>query len=142
MTTRVRLAALIAITACENGNKVADDDRPPSSVPTAVSCTDAPQLRQRALDDRRRSDETKSDQEQISIGSRAVFFAALAIIADLKCKVTLADADEALRPAFDAARSAEDASSFYEVAQKWDEAALVAAQVISLLVQQVPAPPQ
>lgn len=131
------LAALVAFTSCESGNKVS-----PSSVPAAVRCADAPQLRQRALDDRRQSEATKSDQKQISIGNRAGFFASLAIIADLKCKVTLAEADEALKPAFEAARKAEDSRSFYEVAQRWDEAQFIATQVIALLVQQLPAPPK
>jgi hypothetical protein len=79
------LAPLIALTACGS-------DYPAASwAPTAVSCTDAPQLRQRALDDRRQSDDANSSQAKISSGTRASFFASLAIIADLKCNLTLAE---------------------------------------------------
>jgi len=98
-------------------------------------------LRQRAVDDRRQSDELRSDHERIYVGNRAGFFASLAIIADLKCKVTPAEADEALKPAFEAARKAEDTSSMYEMAFRWGEADFMATQVIALLVQQLPAPP-
>jgi hypothetical protein len=133
------LAVLVAITAC--GDKGSTDDAAPSPAPTAVSCADAPQLRQRAVDDRRESDERTSDQEKIYIGNRAGFFASLAIIADLKCEVTLAEADEALKPAFDAARKAEGTRSMYERAFRWGQAAFIATQVIALLVQQLPAPP-
>jgi hypothetical protein len=105
-----------------------------------VNCADAAQLRQRALDDRRRSDETNSDQEKIVSGNRATFYASLAIIADLKCQMTLPEADEALQPAFDAARKAESTHSFYESAVWWGEAGFIATQVIPMLMKPVPAP--
>jgi len=134
------LAALPALTACDSGGAVTGN--PPSSpAPKAVNCTDAPQLRQRAIDDRRQSDELKSDHEKIYIGNRASFFASLAIVADLKCRVTLAEADEALKPAFEAARKAEDTSSMFERAKRWSEADFIASQVITLLIQQLSAPP-
>lgn len=113
---------------------------PPPPAPTAVSCTDAPQLRQRAIDDRRQRAELDSDHERIYIGNRANFFASLAIVADLKCKVTLAEVDEALKPAFEAARKAEATRSMYERALSWGEADFIATQVIALLVRQLPGP--
>lgn len=115
------LAVLVPLTAGGNGNVARA-----SPAPTAVSCTDAPQLRQRAVDDRRLSDELKSDHERIYIGNRASFFASLAIIADLKCRVTLAEADEALKPAFEAARKAEATRSMHERAFAWGKADFIA----------------
>jgi hypothetical protein len=93
------------------------------------------------LDDRRQHDETNSDQERIVAGNRATFYASLAIIADLKCQVTLAEADEALKPAFDAARKAEATRSFYERAVWWGEAGFIVTQVVPMLIKQLPAPP-
>ncbi|HET7155153.1 MAG TPA: hypothetical protein VFI87_07280 [Hyphomicrobiaceae bacterium] len=110
-------------------------------VPTAVSCMDAPQLRQRAVGDRREIEKLKSDQARVVNGSRAGFLASLAIIADLKCRVISADADEALRPAFEAARRAEASDSFYERARMWGEASFIATQVIALLIRDLPAAP-
>ena len=131
--------SLVAFTAC--GNKSVSDYPPPSPAPTVVSCADAPQLRQRAVEDRRQSEELNSDHEKIYVGNRASFFASLAIIADLKCKVTLVEADEALKPALEAARKAEDASSMYERAFRWSEADFIATQVIALQIQKLPAKP-
>lgn len=64
--------------------------------------------------------------------------AALAIVADLKCKVPGAAVDAALTPAFDAVRKAEEASSFYEKAVRWSEADFRATEAIALLLQQLP----
>lgn len=136
LASSLALAALAALTACDDGHYP-----PASPAPTAVSCTDAPQLRQRAIDDRRRADELKSDHVRIYTGNRASFFAALAIIADLKCRVTLAEADEALKPALEAARRAEETSSMYRKAFAWGEAGFIATQVIALLIRQLAAPP-
>jgi hypothetical protein len=130
------VALVVACAACGDGTEVGRDSPP---APTAVNCADAAGLRQRAVDDRGRSEESKSDQERISIGNRANFLASLAIIADLKCKVTLAAADEALKPAFDAARKAETSNSMYERAFRWGQADFIAAQVIAVLIQQLPA---
>ena len=135
------MPVLVALTACGNGNAASSDSRPAPLAPTAVSCTDAPQLKQWAVDDRRRSAEQTSDHKKIYIGNRANFFASLAIIADLKCKVTLAEADEALQPAFMAARKAEATSSMYERAISWGEADFIAAQVAPLLIKQLPTAP-
>lgn len=130
---------LLAFAACGSGAGGAGGSTARSSVPAQVDCTDARQLRQRAADDRRLSNETRSDQEKIFIGNRAGFFASLAVVADLKCKVTLAQADEALKPALEAARRAEKTSSTYAMAQEWGRADFIATEVISLLIRQLPA---
>jgi hypothetical protein len=135
------LAGLVAILACDGANKRARDSPHHVPAPTAVNCADAPELRQRALADRRLSDETKSDQEEIVARNRATFYASLAIIADLKCTVTLGEADEALKPALDAARKAESTRSFYERAGHWSEAGFIVTQVIPMLMKQGSAPP-
>lgn len=135
----VAVVGLVAAAACDRANKGGRDYSPS---PTAVNCADAPQLRQRALDARRQSVETTSDQEKIVAGNRATFYASLAIIADLRCKVALAEADEALKPAFDAARKAEATRSFYEEAVHWSEAGFIATQVVSMLMQQPLGPPK
>ena len=134
------IPVLVALTACGDGNAATSDLPPAPPAPTSVSCADAPQLKQQAVDDRRRSAGRSSDHEKIYIGTRANFFASLAILADLKCKVTLAEADEALKPAFEAARKAEGTSSMYERALRWGEADFIAAQVAQLLIQQLPIP--
>lgn len=131
------LAVLVALAAC---TRTADTPHP-TTVPASIGCGDAPQLRQRADEDRRQSDALKSDHERIYIGNRAGFFASLAVLADLKCKVTAADTDEALKPALEAARRAEAASSMYERAQRWSEAAFIATEVSAGLIQQLPAAP-
>src|SRR5688572_5120717 len=105
-------AVLVAVTACDAEVEGVSDNAHASPAPSSVNCADAAQLRQRALDDRRLNDETNSDQEKIVSGNRAIFYASLATVADLKCKVTLPEADEALTPAFDAARKAEATNSF------------------------------
>jgi hypothetical protein len=127
--------AAVVLTACGTGNEVT----PAAPAPTGVTCGDGLKLRQRAVDDRRQADHLKSDHEKIYVGNRAGFFASLAIIADLKCKVPLAETDEPLRPAFEAARKAESTSSMYERAIRWSEADFIASQVAALLIQQLPA---
>jgi hypothetical protein len=104
-----------------------------------VHCADALQLRERAATDRRHSIEEKSDHARIQIGDRASYLASLAIVADLKCKRPLAVADDALRPAFEAARKAEAANSIYEMAFWWREANFAAMTVISQIIQDLPA---
>jgi hypothetical protein len=139
LAVSLALTGLVAIAACDGANKGGRDN---SRAPTAVNCVDAPQLRQRALDDRRQNVETKSDQEKIVAGNRATFYTSLATIADLKCKVTLTEADEALKPAFDAARKAEASRSFYQGAVQWSEAGFIATQVVPMLMKQLSAPPK
>lgn len=131
--------SLAAAAACEGAAKGGSEFAP---VPSAVNCPDAPQLRQRATDARRQSVETTSDQAKIVAGSRATFYVSLATIADLKCQVALAEADEALTPAFVAARKAEATRSFYEEASHWGEASFIAAQVVPMLITQLSAPPK
>jgi hypothetical protein len=109
-----------------------------SVTPTTVGCTDAARLKQQSIDDRRRSDELKSDHERIYIGNRAGFFASLAIVADLTCLVTLADAEASLTPALEAARKAETTRSMYERAFRWSEANFIASQVIAKQIQRLP----
>ena len=136
-TLCLALAILVTLTGCARTGL-----NPPSTVvPAEVNCVDAPQLRQRAVDDRRKSDASKSDHDKIEMGNRAGFFASLANIADLTCRVKIAEADEALKPAFEAARKAEVSRSTYERAQRWSEAAFIATGVISQLIQQLPAAP-
>ena len=106
--------------------------------PTAVNCGDAAELAQKASDGRRQRDETNSDQEKIVASSRATFYASLATIADLQCKLSLPEIGEALKPAFEAARKAEATSSFYERAVWWGDASFLATQVVSMLMKQLP----
>jgi hypothetical protein len=133
----VTVLGLAAAAACHGSAKGAGDYAP---APTAVHCTDAPQLRQRAVDARRRSVETSSDQARVVAGNRATFYASLAIIADLKCRAALAEADEALKPALDAARKAEAAGSFYEEAVHWGEAGFIVLEVVPILMKELPDP--
>jgi hypothetical protein len=46
-----------------------------------------------------------------------------------------------LKPALEAARRAEDASSMYEKILEWGEADFIATQVIALQIEQLSAPP-
>jgi len=139
--SRIVVAVLgaLVIASCESANQSASDYSP---VPAAINCADAPQLRQQALDDGRQRVETKSDQEKIVAVSRATFYASLAMIADLKCKVTSNEVDEALKPALEAARKAEATRSFYERAVHWGDAGLIAIQVVSMLTKELSAPPK
>ena len=132
--------AAFAFTAWQY-TRTGNQDIHPSPAPTAVNCGDAAELAQQAGDGRRQRDETNSDQERIVASNRATFYASLAIIADLKCKLSLPEADEALKPAFAAAGKAEATNSFYERAVWWGDAAFLATQVVSTLMKQLPAPP-
>jgi hypothetical protein len=111
---------------------------PPAPTPTVVRCSDAEQLRERAAGDRRLSVDEKSDHARIRLGDRASYLASLAIVADLQCKRPLAVANDALNPAFEAARKAEAANSIYEIAFWWREANFAAMTVISRIVQDLP----
>ena len=134
----VALTALAILTGCggEAGNSASTAVVP---TPTAVRCADAGQLKELAASDRRHSIEEKSDHARIRIGDRAGYLASLAIIADLQCKRPLAVADDALRPAFEAARKAETATSIYEIAFWWREANFAAMTVISQFIRDLPA---
>ena len=128
------LAVLFALTGCVTACDT--NAKPALATPVAVSCPDAPQLKQRSVDDRHRAQTTKSDQDKIIATSRASYLAALAIVADLKCKNPAASADGTLKSAFDAARKAET-RSFYEAAVSWSEANVLAIEAIAVLLQQV-----
>jgi hypothetical protein len=108
-----------------------------SGVPAKVSCADAQGLRQHATDDRRQVDAVRSDHQKIVLGSRANFFASLAVIADFTCRATLPGLDARLKPAFEAARRADETKSAYEKARKWSEADFIATEVITAFVQQM-----
>ena len=132
------VAGVVAFTAYHNAHK-GNGDPHLSATPSAVNCGDAAELAQQASDRRRQRDESDSDQEKIVASSRATFYASLAIVADLKCKLMLPEADEALKPAFEAARSAESTRSFYERAVWWGDASFLATQVVSTAMKQLPA---
>ena len=72
--------------------------------------------------------------------SRARFIATLATIADLRCKVSLTDADEILPRALDAARAAEKTRSFYARTLKWQEADRIADEAVALMIKRLPSP--
>ena len=134
------LATLVPVAACSGQSPVSSGAAPSVAVPTEVHCADVAQLRQRAADDRSWSTTLKGDQERVTTGNRANFLSSLALIADLKCKVTVVNAEEALRPALDAARNAEAAGGFYEAAHLWNQATFNANQVAAVLTQQLALP--
>ncbi|TVP51074.1 MAG: hypothetical protein EA350_00300 [Gemmatimonadales bacterium] len=136
------LTALTALWACDSQGHAASGDAPVAQPPREVACADAPQLRQRAVDDRRLVESSRSDQERILVGSRATFFTSLAILADLGCSVPLADADQPLGAALEAARQAEEERSFYVAANLWTEANFQTAQAIALLIRKRTADPE
>jgi hypothetical protein len=109
-------------------------------LPATVNCEDAAQLRDRATRDRRSIRERSSDQEKIDLANRARFIATLATSADLRCKVSLSDADEILRRALDAARDAENTGSFYARTLKWQEAGLIADEAVGRMIKRLPSP--
>jgi len=136
MTGRVTLGLALATVTTLSACARAGANAPPTTLPTAVNCTDASEFRQRATDDRRKGEASKSDHDKIVLGNRAGFFAALANIADLKCKVTIAG--EVLKPALEAARKAEVSRSTYERAQQWSAAAFIANEVIAQQIRELP----
>lgn len=131
------LVAVLGLTlaaACDQSSDVGPVNPP---APSEVTCADAPQLRQRALDARVQRVETTSDQGKIVAGSRAGFYTSLAVVADLKCTVTSAEGDAALTLALTAARNAEGAGSFYETAVLWTEAGVAASDAVSEFVAEL-----
>ena len=131
-----RLLLVLALTSC----LPACESRPDLSVdivepmPTAVNCGDATRLREQAAHDRRRVEQTRSDHERISVGSRANFLASLAVIADLKCKVAVAEGDDTLKAALEAARHADANHSVYESTNGFNAANFKATQVVEALL--------
>jgi hypothetical protein len=143
MRVRTLLLALVVLTSiarCDgNGTQVVSLEiaESPSSALTAVNYGDAPQLRQRAAEDRRRVDQSRSDHERISAGSRANFLATLAVIADLKCRVPHAEAEEVLKLALAAARKAGATDSVYEKTRGFNEATFAATRAVELLTERL-----
>ncbi len=135
------LVVLASIAGCDGPSTVSVElmEAPSSAIPAAVNCGNAAQLRERAASDRTRVGQSRSDHERISVGSRANFLATLAVVADLKCKVTHAEADEALRPALEAARKAEESDSVYEKTNGFNDASFMATRAAALLTERLPA---
>ena len=133
------LPILTSIAGCDGAQQLSGgiSESSSSAIPTSVQCGNGGQLRQGAANDRRRVDESRSDHERISIGSRANFLASLAVIADLKCKVSSPDVDDMLKPALEAARKADANTSVYERTRGFAGADFTAHQVIDSLVRQV-----
>ena len=129
-------AALVTAAGCGQAREASGAVATP--IPTTVSCADLSDLKERALDARRRSAETTGDRARIIAGSRAKFAASLASIAQLKCRTTAGEVDAVLGKALEIARGAEATRSEYEAALRWTEADLVATDAISLLVGQLP----
>lgn len=132
------IATLATIIGCGGDYNLAGNSRGAASLPVTVNCEDAAQLREQAARDRRSSSERSSDQEKIDLASRARFVATLATIADLRCRVPLAEADEILRRALDAARGAEGAGSFHARTLKWQEAGFIADEAVGLMIKRIP----
>jgi hypothetical protein len=134
---------LMALWACNSQGHAAGDDAPAAlQLPATIACADAPELRQSAAEDRRLAEASRSDQERIVAGSRATFLVSLAIIAELGCAGPLAGADQPLGAALEAARQADEASSFYVAAGRWTEAGFLATQAIAILIGERTAPPE
>ena len=117
-------AVVLGVSACNTGQS-APDTPGDSVLESTVDCADAQILAARSLDPPRRKE---GDRAKIIRLNRAVYFAALANVAELKCKVTDLQADGTLTRAFDAAHKAEATASEYEKAQLWSQAALYATQ--------------
>jgi hypothetical protein len=129
-------AAVVLLVACNAGGQAAVGTGGMASVaPDTTACADAPQLRQRAAEERRRATETSSDQTRIVLASRANFLASLAVVAELHCATTDNEATEALQAALQIARAADGTAGFYAQATQWAEANFAATRAIEILVQ-------
>jgi hypothetical protein len=138
------LVAVVAATACGRGGDVSSDNvaapvQTAAALPRAVGCSDASGLRERAAAERRRAAAETSDQARIVLGTRANYFALLAIFAELSCRVRAPDAQTALTRALDAAGRAVAASSFYEKVGHWSDAQSFVTDAIAALVRQTEA---
>lgn len=138
-STCLAVPLAIALASCTTEGSSAAERPSLGGVPSAVECTDAPVLRQRAEDNRGGLQELASDQAKIDAANSARFLASLAIIADLKCRTPLTEADQTLMSALELARNAANMSSFYQRAVAWNEANDRTLQVISMLVDRLPA---
>lgn len=131
-------AAGLLLAACTSGGQSENTGGMAIVASDTVACADAPQLRQRAADERRRMLETSADQTRLVLAGRANFLASLAVVADLHCATTDQDATEALQTALRTARSAEGTPGFYAQAMQWAEANFAATRAIENLVQRRP----
>ena len=138
-TLLLALTVLTSIAGCD-GPQVLSVEVVESAIPTAVSCGQSGQLRERAANDRSRVGESRSDHERISLGSRANFLATLAVVADLKCTVTGTDAEEPLKAALEAAHKAESTNSVYEKTRGFNEANFAAIRALKLLTERLARP--
>ena len=129
-------AALVTSAGCGQAREASAADSTP--IPTTVNCADLSQLKERAVDARRRSAETTRGRARIIAGSRAKFAASLASIAQLKCRTSVPEADAMLGKAIEIARGADATRSEYEAAHRWTEADLIATDAIALLVGEIP----
>jgi hypothetical protein len=127
------LTSALVLTACEGAPPVVASSA--ASIPAAVACGDAPGLRQQAAADRRQVDDSRSDHERISAGSRANFFAALAVIADLKCQGLPPAADADVNAALQLAGKADTTNSVYEKTRSFHEASFLATRAIEMTVR-------
>jgi hypothetical protein len=128
-------AAIMLLAACNSGGQAAGTSGMSSAAPDTIACADAPQLRQRAAEERRRSTESSGDQARLLLASRANFLASLTVVAELQCTATTDDeASEALQEALQIARAAEGTAGFYAQAAQWAEANFAATRAIDILV--------
>jgi hypothetical protein len=144
ITLGCALAALVAATACGRNPDVSsenvDPPDPTVAIPKTIGCPDAPGLRERATSERRRADGETSDQPRIVLGTRANYFASLAVFAELSCRTTAPEAEAALTRGLDAAREAVAAISFYEKVGHWSAAQSFVTEAIAALVREGEAP--
>lgn len=137
MTVLLVVAVCVAISACARPTARSESEGTPL---TTVTCADVQRLTVRATSAAQQwSNGASGDRARIIANNRATYFAALANVAQLKCRTTDTQADGALTMAFDAVTVAERTASEYESAQKWGEAALYATQAAGHLIRQAPA---
>ncbi len=129
------LITLLLLASCTDASEAPDAAALATAVPVSAECADAGPLRQRVADDHLRMTEASSQQTQVVLGSRANFMASLALVAQLRCVVSLPDGADALEAALGVARGAQEASSFYEQATRWNEANYTLTQLVEHLVQ-------
>ena len=126
--------ALVALSGCEAGSGAQDASSETAALPS-VSCDDVQRLTVRGDATRQGIEKLSGDRARIIATNRATYFAALANVAELKCRTTDAKADGAVTLAFQAVREADRTASEYEKAQKWGMAALYATQAVSHLIK-------
>jgi hypothetical protein len=133
----ITAAALAA--ACGGGSVAEGRAGAAAAIPEAAACRDAPEWKQRAAETLGGGLESSSDQAQVSRFSRANFYSAMAIAAELQCITAAGEAGPAVTAALEAAREASNTRGFYAQAILWGEAQQAAHRAIEVLVQQLPA---